>query len=479
MTDEKYLWKVSYIWIRYYHYHCVHYDKERGEVWLAHKQKQHMVIFKQGNFTTQELEFEKQRILEHQESVNAYLSMSIQCYDVYVLTDKAFNPVVFNQQEPIKIKFHAIDQLGQFSKKMAHPIAKWQLLRQDHHPSTFYQRRVLNGNIIEQAMYQFTPVTYSLIGINLLVWLIITFFLPHRSDIEIINLGALAHFNVVHGEWYRLFSSMFLHLDIEHLILNMMSLYIFGKLLESHIHSLKTLGIYLLSGLIGNIFSLALITASFSVGASGAIFGLLGGLIALVMISQRYTRKTAMQLIIAAVFMAVITLLVRNVNIVAHLGGLLGGLVTVYLGYYFQMFKKRFYIILALTVVLIMGLIIKIFITPSENIYNQIIQDQMKNNNYNEAKHMVSQTIDNNYADDSTYYLSGMIIAAQDSKAEAIAEWERGLKLHPESIQLNYIMAVANRSLGDQKSARQYIKKAAHYAPNNDNIKTLKQELDE
>lgn len=479
MLDEKDLWKSSYIWIRYYGYSCVHYDKERQEVWLANKQKQHVAIFKTGSYTSQSLEFDKDRIFEHQEQINEFLKIEVTSYDIYFFTQKPFNQAILNVTTPIQIRFHSVQNLKNLSKKLAHPIAKRHLLLNDRKSHDFYKNRVLNQNLIEKGMFQFTPVTFSLITINILIWIWATFFMPHHTDIEIIDLGALAHFNVVHGDWYRLISSMFLHLDIEHLLLNMMSLYIFGKLVEAYTSSLKMLGIYFVSGILGNLLTLAFNTNSLSVGASGAIFGLLGALVALLTISKQYSQKTIFQLLIAVVIMAVISIFMRNVNIIAHLGGLIGGILIVYLGYYYQISKKAFYWLLGVAIVLTVILLVKIFMTPSENIYNQIIQEQMQKKHYTQAEEMIEQTINRNYADDMTYYLSGMVIASQKSKAEAIAEWERGLRNFPNSVQLNYVMAIANRSLGDNKSAKKFIKKAAEIAPENNSVKILKRELED
>ncbi|UXR70727.1 MULTISPECIES: rhomboid family intramembrane serine protease [unclassified Staphylococcus] len=479
MLDEKDFWKSSYIWIRYFGYSCVHYDKDRQEVWLVNKKKQHVVIFKQGEYTTQSLEFDKDRILEHQQQINAFLSIDVKRYDIYFLTEKPFNQATLNVKEPILVKFHSIQDLKRLNKHISHPIAKGHLSKQDNHATDYFKKRVLNQSPIEKGMYTFTPATFSLIAVTVLIWVWARFFAPHHTDIEIIDLGALAHFNVVHGDWYRLISSMFLHLDIEHLLLNMMSLYIFGKLVESYTSSLKMLGIYFLSGFIGNILTLAFNTDSLSIGASGAIFGLLGALIALLMISQHYNRKTVFQLLVAAIIMAVISIFMRNVNIIAHLGGLLGGALAVYLGYYYGSFKKKFYWLIGVTVLIILILVVKIFMTPSENIYNQIIQDEMQKRHYTQAEEMIEQTISRNYADDMTYYLSGMVMAAQKSKAEAIAEWEHGLEMFPNSVQLNYVMAISNRSLGDQKTARKYIRKAAELSPQNESVKILKRELED
>ncbi|WMZ63357.1 rhomboid family intramembrane serine protease [Staphylococcus pseudintermedius] len=116
---------------------------------------------------------------------------------------------------------------------------------------------------------------------------------------------------------------MFLHIEFQHLLLNMLSLFIFGKLVEAFIGPLKMLGTYILSGIIGNLISLALITTSLSLGASGAIFGLMGALIALMIISRRFDQKVILQMVIAVVVMASLTLLITvtlryKINRVKH-----------------------------------------------------------------------------------------------------------------------------------------------------------------
>ncbi|EGQ3706260.1 rhomboid family intramembrane serine protease [Staphylococcus pseudintermedius] len=479
MFEEKHLWQTSFLWMRYLNYDCVHYEKDKNEVWLAHKKRQHVVIFKQGPFTTQELDFDKDRIVEHQKQIAEFLGYDIKRYDVYVLTDKSFNTVNFNVHEPLQVQFHSIHNVKALRNTTTHPIIKRKLGQKDSKSLKEYQKRVLNQNIVEKAMYRFTPITYAVVAINVLIWLIVTWFTPHHTDYEIINLGALAHFNVVHGEWYRLITSMFLHIEFQHLLLNMLSLFIFGKLVEAFIGPLKMLGTYILSGIIGNLISLALITTSLSLGASGAIFGLMGALIALMIISRRFDQKVILQMVIAVVVMASLTLLIQNVNVVAHLGGLLGGVLVVYSGYFFNQNRLYFYILLGISIVILTLICIKIFMTSDTNIYNQIIQREMHDGQYTEAKDMIKQTYQNGYADDVTYYLSGIIIATQDSKAEAMAEWERGLKYFPNSPTLNFHMAIANRSLGDDKQAKSYIQKAIKACPNNQEYQNLKKELDD
>lgn len=111
------------------------------------------------------------------------------------------------------------------------------------------------------------------------------------SDVKLLDLGGLVHFNVVHGEWYRLITSMFLHFNFEHILMNMLSLFIFGKIVESIVGPLRMLGIYVISGLLGNFISLSFNLHTVSVGASGAIFGLIGSIFAMMFVSKTYSKN--------------------------------------------------------------------------------------------------------------------------------------------------------------------------------------------
>jgi rhomboid protease GluP len=82
------------------------------------------------------------------------------------------------------------------------------------------------------------------------------------------------------GEWWRLFTSLFIHFGIAHLLLNMFALTAFGPLVERLFGSVNFLFVYLLAGIAGSLASIAWNPGINSAGASGAIFGILGALMA-------------------------------------------------------------------------------------------------------------------------------------------------------------------------------------------------------
>ena len=101
---------------------------------------------------------------------------------------------------------------------------------------------------------------------------------------------------------------------------------------------------------------------------------------------------------------------------------------------------------------------IRIFSIKEENIYDKLIKDEMISYNYDDALSIVEHTINKGYDDDETYYLKGLITATKSSKAEAMADWERGLRSHPNSALLNYELSIANRALNDNDKSLKYIK---------------------
>lgn len=147
-------------------------------------------------------------------------------------------------------------------------------------------------------------------------------------------------FSVIHlirgGEYYRLITSMFLHADISHLVNNMLILYFGGEMVEKTVGKVRYLLVFFLSGICGNLLSAVyeLLTGAYyeSIGASGAVFGLIGGLLYLVIAGKGKGAGISvrrMLLMIALSFYSGIQSV--RVNNAAHLGGILAGFLLTFL----------------------------------------------------------------------------------------------------------------------------------------------------
>ena len=131
------------------------------------------------------------------------------------------------------------------------------------------------------------------------------------------------------GEYYRLVSSMFLHIGIFHILFNMYALYVIGPQVEGFYGKWKYLIIYFISGICGSIMSMSFNPNTISVGASGAIFGLFGSLLYFANSYRGYIGSVIKSQIIPVIVMnLVLGFLIQGVDIWAHIGGLVGGLIT-------------------------------------------------------------------------------------------------------------------------------------------------------
>ncbi|MBM5836414.1 rhomboid family intramembrane serine protease [Staphylococcus epidermidis] len=478
MNINKLYWKALYYWIRYLNYNVIYRDKEDDEIWLSHKRKHSIVVFRKDVTSTQEIRFDKSKIMERPEEIQQFIGYIPESYEFYYFTDKELSKENLNEEKPIKLKFKIIsNEQSLNSLPINFLLLKMLINNEDKRTYLHYKRKVLTQNLVDKHMQRFTPITYTLILINIVIWLCMILYLNRFSDVKLLEVGGLVHFNVVHGEWYRLISSMFLHFNFEHILMNMLSLFIFGKIVESIIGSWRMLIIYIISGLYGNFVSLSFNTTTISVGASGAIFGLIGSIFVIMYLSKNFNKKMIGQLLIALVVLIVFSLFMSNINIMAHLGGFISGVLITLIGYYFKTQRSLFWSFLIVFLLIFIILQIRIFTISEDNIYDKLIRDEMIKGNYSEAKNVVKQTLNNNYADDETYYLSGLITATKSSQAEAVSEWERGLRKFPNSGVLNYELAITNRSLSDDKKALKYIKKAVAINPNNKKYVNLKKEL--
>lgn len=198
--------------------------------------------------------------------------------------------------------------------------------------------------------------TYVLIGINAVVWLAIA--ATGGGSSRLANLFSLMpmgrceltdgsgryypgvtdqascstlpltgwHAGVADGAWWQLMASVFTHVEIWHVAMNMFALFIFGPTLEGIIGRARFLAVYLIAGLASSVLVLFLAgTGSSTLGASGAIFGLLGALL----VTARKARLNSQWLVQNLTLGVIITVVGwRMISWQGHLGGFLGGLVA-------------------------------------------------------------------------------------------------------------------------------------------------------
>ena len=178
--------------------------------------------------------------------------------------------------------------------------------------------------------------------------------------VSLVQEGAVAGAPVAAGDWYRLVTAGFLHSGLLHVGLNAYLLYLLGQLVEGALGSGRFLAIYLAGLLGGSAGAILLSYQSFSIGASGAVFGLMGG--AMIGLRSRGINPWQSQIGTLVIFNLVFTFLPYlfpsmglRISVGGHLGGILGGALAGLAIYRFHGDRRRVGLVLAWVVVAALG----------------------------------------------------------------------------------------------------------------------------
>ena len=183
-------------------------------------------------------------------------------------------------------------------------------------------RTVFGGRVSDDPGY----VSKALIGLNLLAFLAQQVFPGFQGRFYLIGAfpapPSLPFIGVADGEYYRLLSAAFLHGNLLHIALNMYAVFLFGPPLEAALGRVRFASLYLISALGGSALSYAFNRPDgASLGASGAVFGLLG---AFLVVNRRMGRDTSGIMVLLGINL-VFGFVVAGIDWRAHIGGLIAG----------------------------------------------------------------------------------------------------------------------------------------------------------
>jgi membrane associated rhomboid family serine protease len=174
-----------------------------------------------------------------------------------------------------------------------------------------------------RSMHVEPIATYVLVALNVAI------FVGARSSVQAQNDLVLFGPAVADGDYWRLITSGFLHVEIAHVLLNMLSLFWLGRMIEPALGHPRFVAIYLASLLTGSLGVMILDPNSPTLGASGAVYGLLGA--AIVMARNRNIDLVQSGLLPILGLNLALTFFVSGISIGGHIGGLIGGLLSTYI----------------------------------------------------------------------------------------------------------------------------------------------------
>lgn len=187
--------------------------------------------------------------------------------------------------------------------------------------------------------YETYKITSIIIGANVMMGIVVAF----TGGFSLVNLygwGALWPPAVtLQNEWYRIFTSMLLHGNVFHLLMNMYVLVYIGGFMERFIGSLRYLALYLISGVIASLAVVYLGDVNvITVGASGSIFGIMGALFLMTFIQKDALPSPIIyQIRLLTIINLAFTLFIPGISVFGHFGGLLTGIILFYI---FSLLRK-------------------------------------------------------------------------------------------------------------------------------------------
>lgn len=188
-----------------------------------------------------------------------------------------------------------------------------------------------------------------IVGVNILIFVLTEIIDDTENVTFMLKCGAAYTPWILEGQWYRLFTSMFLHFGVYHLLNNMVLLLFLGDMLEELAGKWRYLLIYLGGGLAGNIISLLMDCRSgemaVSAGASGAVFAVIGGIFVILLKQRGRVKNLTLSRLVFVIFLSIYHGFQSiGIDNAAHVGGLLGGIFLTFLVYRRKNPQEQFYV---------------------------------------------------------------------------------------------------------------------------------------
>jgi len=196
------------------------------------------------------------------------------------------------------------------------------------------QSEVVDMSHFAQPVAKVPIFAYTIIGVNVLMFVLMELAGGSTDSLTLLNFGAAQfYFTFEFGEYHRLFTPMFLHIGLWHLLTNTMWIIVAGIRMERYLGHWRFLLIYLVSGTVGNVAMMVASPAALGAGASGAVSGIFGALFAFMLVTKKRIENLDLRLMGTLIVVSVVmgfamNFMVADANPVgnaAHIGGLVAG----------------------------------------------------------------------------------------------------------------------------------------------------------
>lgn len=339
-------------------YELLHINDQIKEIWL---QRYENKVSKVIRLTTQEFNWKNHlkkdiaQVFQKTKALKRYLSKKgVEVNNIYITKHSPVDdwemlkkPMMLKEnKDPIRMNVYYLDEENfhiederlesSLNIKVALPdeiVEKTEdeLIEETDDYKKKLAQLISNKKREQESVFSFGKprLVYLLLLVNVLMYIFLEANGGSESIDTLIKYGAKYNPSILmDAEWWRIVSSMFLHIGLIHLIMNMIAVYYLGTLVERIYGSFRFFIIYMLAGIGGGLASFAF-TTNVSAGASGALFGLFGALLFFGLIYKRLFFQTiGMNLLILIGINIVFGFTVPQIDNSAHIGGLIAGFIA-------------------------------------------------------------------------------------------------------------------------------------------------------
>ena len=351
INEQHYMYRLSYYLVMEEKFNALHINNDRNEVWLEKNNRKRTDIIRlihQGFPWKNHLKSDIAGVFQRVKMMKKMLTgQQVMIYNVYV-TD--LEPVddwsslkktmILKEKKPMKMKLFylaegslAEEEERLFETMHVKPMPRHELPDEYNQKKDIaFYKSALNQMVQQRAKQVQDTLTFGkprmthvLLLLNLFIFMVLEFNGGSTNPEVLVQYGANYPPAVAAGEWWRLVTSMFLHIGFLHLFLNMLALYYVGAVAERIYGSIRFTVIYFIAGTGGSLASFAF-SPNISAGASGALFGLFGALLFFgVMYKQLFLQTMGKAVAVILILNLAVGLAVPQIDMGAHLGGLIFG----------------------------------------------------------------------------------------------------------------------------------------------------------
>ncbi|MBB6454273.1 rhomboid protease GluP [Salirhabdus euzebyi] len=509
--NEFYFWKISHYLMDQYEFDLIQVDERNHEIWLEGviNKKRHVIRLFMHDFDwTNHLKKDLAYLIERIKKVKGLLrGKDVEVHNIYISqyppVDDWYSvkkPIVVKERKNLTIHTHFFveegreEEIGQFfhSLSLEKPNISVPASPEESHVTVQYiKHRVISQHQKRKkeasALFSYGKpfLTYILLLVNVVVFLLMENAGDSTDTFHLIEWGAKFNPYIIDGEWWRIVSSMFIHVGYLHLLMNMLALYYLGNAVERMYGSFKFFIIYFLAGVFGGLASFSFNT-SVAAGASGAIFGLFGALLFFGLINRKLFFQTmGSNLLFIIGLNIVLGISVPSIDNSAHMGGLIGGFLAAAI---VQMPRKRNILLQVASLLVYVFVIGSLVYYGTENTKNShdpniqlvLAQKELDEKNYSQAIELLTKGI--HYADDSNEYLyfnRSLAYIYLDEWEKAKDDLVKAVTINESLAEGHYNLALVYSELAEYENAFTHAEKAASIRPDDSQFQRVKEKLRE